>query len=125
MRQAGPAILVGAALLVTAAQAEAECTDGQVLEPGQSCVVSIVWGHDHWISAAFSAGAGHKVVFRHLEGDCNVALFGPEDAGLSGDDAMVGAARRSAESAVAGDYHLFTRALAAAQEACRFEISVN
>ena len=61
------------------------------------------------------------VVFSHLEGNCNVSLFGPED--LENDLLMPG--QEPTSSRVPGDYHLFTRAITVAKESCRYGVAVD
>ena len=119
-RTAVPVILLVAALAPRSALAQA-CEDGQVLRPGDRCEVTVKWGHDHWIKADFPNGAGKAVVFRHLEGKCNVSLFGPEE--LEND--LLTPDQGPTSSRVPGDYHLFTRAITVAKESCRYGISVD
>lgn len=115
---------VAAALLIGLSPAPllAEgCADGQVLGPGDACEVVIKWGYDHWIRAEFPQDGSSQVVFRHLEGACNVALFGP----LELDDVVLGPDMAPTTSQQPGEYHLFTRAISVAQQTCRYRISVD
>lgn len=119
-RTAGHLLLLALVAAPRLALAQA-CEDGQVLQPGDSCEVTVKWGHDHWIKADFPNGADKAVVFRHLEGNCNVSLFGPVE--LEND--LLTPEQESTSSRVPGDYHLFTRAITVAKESCRYGISVN
>ena len=98
-----------------------ECEDGQVLKPGERCEVTVKWGHDHWVKAEFAKGDDNAVVFTHLEGNCNVSLFGPEAL----DNDLLGPDLGPASSELPGEYHLFTRAITVAKEACRYSVSVD
>ena len=95
----------------------AACVDGQSLAPGESCVLTIKWGRDHVVEAAFTAGADRRVEFAYVEGGCSVALFGPVEAQLGPDGPPL-------VSQAPGAYHLFTRALTVARTACRYRITV-
>lgn len=106
--------LPGAAL----SQGAEACEDGQILAPGQACVVTVKWGHDHVVTADFAQNGSNAVRFEHVEGKCNVALFGPLEGQLSPEAADV-------ESALPGDHHLLTRAITVANEACRYRVRVE
>ena len=97
------------------------CQDGQVLSLGDSCEVDIKWGHDHWVVADIPQGQGKAIELRHLEGSCNVSLFGP----LEIEGAILGPKTPVIRRTVSGEYHLFTRAVTVAKEACRFRIGIN
>jgi hypothetical protein len=114
--------LIAAALVVFAQPALAqECEDGQVLLPGERCEVTVKWGYDHWVKADFPNDGASVVVFRHLEGKCNVSLFGPEE--LEND--VLGPDLEPTSSKIPGEYHLFTRAITVAKEACRYSVAVD
>ena len=119
-RTAGPLIGLVIALAPQPSLGQA-CEDGQVLQPGDSCEVTVKWGHDHWIKAEFPSNAGKAIVFRHLEGNCNVSLFGPEE--LEND--LLTPDGDPTSSQIPGDYHLFTRAITVAKESCRYGIAVD
>lgn len=104
-------------LIMHPAQAQT-CEDGQVLAPGDSCELSVRWGHDHWVTGIFPGGGGNYIEFNHLEGDCSVALFGGIDTVLGPDQSQV-------RSSTPGDYHLFTRAMSVARQDCRYQIAVK
>lgn len=97
------------------------CEDGQVLNVGDRCLVDIRWGHDHWVRADIPQGEGKGITFEHVEGSCNVSLFGP----LEIEGAILGPESPRIRRTVAGDYHLFTRAVTVAKEACRFEVKIE
>ncbi len=97
------------------------CETGQVLKPGDSCELTVKWGTDHWVMAEFPKGGDNHIEISHLEGACQVALFGPIDT----DDAMLGPDLEPMRSAVPGEYHLFTRAIVVAQQTCRYRVAVN
>ncbi|MFQ5773166.1 MAG: hypothetical protein ACE5GS_01475 [Kiloniellaceae bacterium] len=109
------ALLLVAYAAAAAAQA---CEDGQVLNPGESCIVTVKWGHDHTITGAFPANGENYIEFSHVEGQCNVALFGPAE-GLLGPD------QPPLKSAAPGEYHLFTRAITVAKQTCRYRVAVD
>lgn len=118
LRAAVPVVL---ALLLLGSKAAFGCEPGQVLQPGDSCDLTVKWGTDHWIVANFPGSDVHHVEIAHQEGDCRVSLFAPietEETILGPDQAVV---RRALE----GEYHLFTRAIVVAQQTCRFRISVE
>ena len=58
------------------------------------------------------------MTFEHIKGDCNVSLFGPTNGLLSPDNPPI-------LTVIPGEYHLFTRAISLAQQACRYRISVE
>ncbi len=97
------------------------CEIGQVLEPGESCELTVQWGTDHWIEARFRDGQPRKVSIEHLEGDCQVSLFGP----IETDEVIIGSGQEPVSRALEGEYHLFTRAIVVARQTCRFRISVE
>lgn len=97
------------------------CENGQTIQPGESCEVTIKWGYDHWIKADFPWGGTNAVVFSHLEGECNVALFGPVD--LEND--VLRPDGKPERIDVPGEYHLFTRAITIAKQTCRYRVSVD
>jgi hypothetical protein len=97
------------------------CETGQVLQPGDSCDLTVKWGTDHWIVAEFPDGDAHRVEITHLEGGCQVHLYGP----IETDEVLLGPDQEPISRALEGEYHLFTRAIVVAREACRFRISVN
>ncbi len=97
------------------------CEDGQVLKPGESCEVTVKWGHDHWIKAELAEGGDSHVEFRHLEGGCTVSLFSPVEA----EGTEIGPDKEPARGTESGEYHLFTRAIVVAKQACRYRVSVN
>ena len=119
-RTAGPLMLLMVAFAPRTALAQV-CEDGQVLQPGDSCEVTVKWGYDHWIKAEFPDNAGKAVVFSHLEGKCNVSLFGPEEL----DNDVLTPDQEPTSSRVPGEYHLFTRAITVAKEACRYGVAVD
>ena len=119
-RTALPVILLIAALAPRTALAQV-CEDGQVLQPGDSCEVTVKWGYDHWIKADFPENGGNAVVFSHLEGNCNVSLFGPVEL----DNDLLMPDQEPTGSRIPGEYHLFTRAITVAKEACRYGVSVD
>ena len=92
-----------------------------MLKPGDSCEVTVKWGFDHWVKAEFSAEDGNSVEFSHLEGACQVALFGPVEV----EDVVLGPDQAPTRIIVPGEYHLFTRAIIVAQQACRYQVTVN
>jgi hypothetical protein len=81
-------------------------------------VVTVKWGHDHWVKGDFPENGGNSIEFRHVQGKCSVALFGPAEGLLSPDEPPV-------RSALPGEYHLFTRAITVAQETCQYRIAVE
>ena len=93
------------------------CVDGLKMEPGDSCEIDVKWGYDHWVVGVFTQGE-HTMSFEHVKGDCNVSLFGPTSGLLTPNDPPI----RTVEP---GEYHLFTRAISLAQQACRYRISVE
>ncbi|MEM7222486.1 MAG: hypothetical protein AAF495_05875 [Pseudomonadota bacterium] len=97
------------------------CEDGQVMTVGDSCEVDIKWGHDHWVMADIPQGEGKAIELRHLEGSCNVSLFGP----LEIEGAIIGPESPVIRRTVSGEYHLFTRAVTVAKEACRFRVAID
>ncbi|MDH3597481.1 MAG: hypothetical protein OEU09_21190 [Rhodospirillales bacterium] len=106
-------------MLMVAGAARAACEDGQVLKLGQTCEITIKWGYDHWVRAEFPDDGKSYIEFGHIEGKCNVSLFGPaEETTLTPDQAPT-------RSSQPGDYHLFTRAMTIAREACRYKIAVD
>ena len=110
-------VLLGTLLVSGAAQAA--CEDGQVLKPGETCEITVKWGYDHWVRAEFPQDGKSHIAFSHIEGKCNVSLFGPlEDTTLNPDQAPT-------RSSQPGEYHLFTRAMTIAREACRYRIAVD
>ena len=112
-------VFVLVALLVEPGLARAACEDGQVLRPGEDCEIAIKWGYDHWVQAQFPQDGESYIEFSHVEGKCNVSLFGPvEGTVLAPDQAPIRVSQP-------GEYHLFTRAMTIAQEACRYRVAVN
>jgi hypothetical protein len=103
------------------AGAEATCDDGQVLRAGDRCEITIKWGYDHWVRAEFSEDGVSRVAFTHLEGDCNVALFGPVEL----EEIVLGPGQTPTELKLPGEYHLFTRAISVAQQTCRYAVSIE
>ena len=112
------AFWLGMMLLPGLAQA---CEDGQAMSLGDSCEVDIKWGHDHWVLADIPQGQGKAIELRHLEGSCNVSLFGP----LEIEGAIIGPETPLIRRTVSGEYHLFTRAVTVAKEACRFRLAIE
>ncbi len=110
-------VLLGLATLPRSAQAT--CEDGQVLRPGEDCEIKVKWGYDHWVKAEFPQDGTSHIEFTHIEGKCNVSLFGPLDGAVLAPD------QEPLRSTQPGEYHLFTRAMTVAQEACRYRIAVN
>ena len=110
-------VLLGLGPLPCAAQAA--CEDGQVLGPGDDCEVQVKWGYDHWVKAEFPQDGVSHIEFSHIEGKCNVSLFGPLEGAVLAPD------QEPLRSTQPGEYHLFTRAMTIAQEACRYRIAVN
>lgn len=119
-RTTGPLIAFMIAVVPQQSLAQA-CEDGQVLRPGEGCEITVKWGYDHWIMADFPRSAGNAVEFSHLEGQCNVSLFGPEEL----DNDVIGPEQVRTRSTFPGEYHLFTRAITVAKEACRYRVAVN
>lgn len=97
------------------------CEAGQVLQPGDSCDLTVKWGTDHWIEAKFPDCEPHRVEIAHQEGDCQVFLYGP----IETDETMLGPGQEPTTRALEGEYHLFTRAIVVAKQTCRFRISVE
>ncbi|HMB76144.1 MAG TPA: hypothetical protein VKN76_07070 [Kiloniellaceae bacterium] len=93
------------------------CVDGLEMVPGDSCEIDVKWGYDHWVVGVFEQGE-HTMSFEHVKGDCNVSLFGPTNGLLSPDNPPI-------RTVQPGEYHLFTRAISLAQQACRYRISVE
>ncbi len=110
-------VLLGLAALTHGAWAA--CEDGQVLRPGEDCEVKVKWGYDHWVKAEFPQDGTSHIEFTHIEGKCNVSLFGPLEGAVLAPD------REPLRSTQPGEYHLFTRAMTIAQESCRYRIAVN
>jgi hypothetical protein len=112
-------VLVLLGLSAVAGAAHAACEDGQVLRPGEDCEVKVKWGYDHWVKAEFPQDGVSHIEFSHIEGKCNVSLFGPLEGAVLGPD------QGPVRSTQPGEYHLFTRAMTIAQEACRYRITVD
>ena len=101
---------------VFASQAHA-CVNGLEMAAGDSCEIDIKWGYDHWVVGDFTEGES-TMTFEHLKGDCNVSLFGPANGLLSPDLPPI-------LTVLPGEYHLYTRAMSLAKQACRYRISVD
>lgn len=97
------------------------CKNGQVLKPGDSCDLTVKWGFDHWIKAEFPDDGGNNVEFSHLEGACQISLFGPPEV----EGGLLGPDQEPIRVSLPGEYHLFTRATIVAQQACRYRVAVN
>ena len=121
MSRHGLTLIAVVAGLTLASQTALACEDGQVLAPGDSCEVTVKWGHDHWIKAELPAGGNNYVEFRHLEGGCKVSLFSP----VEGEGTELGPEDAPARGTESGEYHLFTRAIVVAKQECRYRVSVN
>jgi hypothetical protein len=94
------------------------CEDGQVLKPGDACVIDVRWGHDHFVIAEIPSDGSGAIEISHAEGKCNVALFGPIEG-------ILGPEEPPQRSTLPGEYHLFTRAITLAQENCRYQVTVD
>ncbi|MCG8361049.1 MAG: hypothetical protein MI920_36290 [Kiloniellales bacterium] len=121
MSRRGLALVALVAALMLASKTALACEDGQTLVPGESCDVTVKWGHDHWIKAELPEGGGHHVEFRHLEGGCKVSLFSPVET----EGAELGPDEEPGRGTQSGEYHLFTRAIVVAKQACRYRVTVN
>ena len=108
-------------LAPASARAAAPCEDGQGLNPGDRCEITVKWGYDHWVRAEFPEDGVSRVAFTHLEGDCNVALFGPVEL----EEVVLGPGQAPTEIKLPGEYHLFTRAISVAQQTCRYDIAIE
>lgn len=104
-------------LVVLAATPALACVDGLKLVPGDSCEIDVKWGYDHWVVGDFPEGE-NTLSFEHVKGDCNVSLFGPAEG-------LLGPSNPPIRTVLPGEYHLFTRAISLAQQACRYRISVE
>jgi hypothetical protein len=114
-------VLTAFLVLLLGSSAAYACESGQVLKPGESCDLTVKWGTDHVIMAEFPQDGDSHVEFSHLEGACRVSLFSPAEA----EESTLAPDQEPTRSDQPGEYHLFTRAIVVAQQACRYRVAVN